>query len=309
MKKLLPSLVVILLAGSFLFGQSQIPSPVADSTSQPSMKKEVKALMAVIPADYDVAVFMNLRTILEDPNLKEALTRSGALLDLDLVVGSFEEQVDTLILAWAFGVGDRLWVLKGSLDTEELINSLKAQGAVVESESESYGAFGIWKVDTKFSTLTLNLTITPLNDSTVIFARRDFPSEGLGGVDAVRAALDTVKGSRPGFLSDESLKRLFESAPLGFHMMVYRHCDIDDCEGFVVSHTKEGEDLVFNMILGFSDPVIAQGILSGLKEEMLTQGNMNPSDILEATVVGSKVRLRVKGDVNKVNFMSAQVPR
>ena len=60
------------------------PSSVANSTSQPSMKKEIKDLMAVIPADYDVAVFMNLRTILEDPNLKEALIRSGALLDLDL---------------------------------------------------------------------------------------------------------------------------------------------------------------------------------------------------------------------------------
>ena len=67
-----------------------IPSPVADSTSQPSMKKEVKDLIAVIPADYDVAVFMNVRTILEDPNLKEVLTRSGALRDLDLVVGSSE---------------------------------------------------------------------------------------------------------------------------------------------------------------------------------------------------------------------------
>ena len=192
------------------------------------------------------------------------------------------------------------------MDTEELINSLKAKAAV--TETESYGAFEIWKVDAKFSTLTQKLTITGVDDSTVIYAR-GFPAEGQGGADAVRAALDTLNGSRPGFLSDEALKQLFESAPLGFHMMVYRHCDIDDCVGFVVSHTKEGDNLVFNMILGISDPKVAQGVLSGLKEEMLTQGNINPSDILEATVVGSKVRLRVKADVNKVDFMSAQVPQ
>jgi hypothetical protein len=281
------------------------PSPVAESTSQPGMSSEVDDLMALVPADYDVAVFVDLRSVLADPNLTGALDRSGVLGDLGRMLG-FPEGVDALVLAWAFGLGDRLWVLRGALDTEELVNSLKAGGAVVELES--YGAFEIWKVETRFTSLTQKLTIVDLEGSTVLYAQ-SIGAEGLSGADSVKAVVDTAKGSKPGILSDDALEQLFESAPLGFHMMVNRTCDIDDCAGFVVSHTAEGEGLVFNMVLGLSDPVTAQGLISGLTEEMLTQGNIDPSDILEATAVGGRVRLRVKADANKISFMSAEVPQ
>ena len=249
----------------------------------------------MVPIDYDTVLFMDLSFILEDPSLKEAFERQGILDALGPAAGPIQEQVDALVLAQR-GAG-ALGVLRGSLDAESLINSLKAPNA--EVESESYAGFEILKVVLTFPFFTLDIPVSFLNDTTAIFAVSFSPESP--SIDAVKAALDTVEGSKPGYLSDPPVKQLIGSVPQGFSMVVTRNCGPPDgpegCEGSAISQVKEGENVISHMVFGFSSPAMARAARPAIKEEIL-KDLREPLELLEVAQEGNLVRVRGRGDIS-----------
>ena len=122
----------------------------------------------------------------------------------------------------ATGVVSVMGVLRGPLDASELISALTAPNS--EVEAEQYGQFQILKMDAQFPLLTIPLGVTLVDETTVVFAASFSPQ--VSSVDTLKAALDTLLGLEPPFLSDPVLGRLFESTPDGFGVMVSRDCSL-----------------------------------------------------------------------------------
>ena len=99
----------------------------------------VSDLLAMVPAEYDTALYIDLANILQDSTLTDTLERIGVIAVLGPAAGPIQEQVDSMVLAQ---VGSRaLGVLSGQLDGQRLVDSLKSPNS--EVESEVYGAFEI----------------------------------------------------------------------------------------------------------------------------------------------------------------------
>ena len=257
----------------------------------------IAELLAVLPADYDSVTFLDIGSMLGDPELKEALERQGVLATLGPVTGLVKERVDAMVLApYESGA---LVVLRGPLDAEALIDSLKAPDS--EVESERYGGFDIFHLTVQYSFFSLSVPIAILNDTTAVFAISF--SAANPGVDAVKAALDAVGGSQPNLLSDPALDQLVNAVGPGFSVVVNRGCDAssawEGCTGVAISQMKEGEYVISHEVVGFTGAELAEAALPAIREQTL--GDVRePSELLEVTQEGNLVRVRVKGDISTV---------
>jgi len=270
--------------------------------------EEVKDLLAAIPADHDVVAFIDIKAVLQDPDVKEALEQEGVLDALGPAAGRIQQEVNTLVMA----IGDTglLGLLRGPLDVRDLLNSLKPQGANIESES--YGAFEILKLDVEFPLLTLKVAASLLDDTTAVFALGFSPESP--SVDLVKAALDTVGGSKPSFLSDPAARQLVESVPQGLITVVARNCDflggladqsIAGCTGLAMSAAKEGEDGVINGIMGFESPLVALVAAAIIKEEVAKQTEEIPEFLKTTEITQEGNLVRLKGTVDIREALSA----
>ena len=278
------------------------PEPTATSTpgaaaalaAQPGRQGVVKGLLAPIPADYDTVIFVDLKFILEDPDLREALEEQGVFAFLGSAADPIQEQGDVVVLA--SGGGGVLGVTRGPLNAEEFINALKAPGS--EVESESYGAFEILKVEVEIF-LRFSLAISLLDDTTAVFGISFSPATP--SVDLVKAALDTVDGSTPGFLSDPAVEQLVDSIPQGFSMVISRKCGspdvVEGCTGSAISHIKRGAGVVSNEVFGFSTPEMAEAALPAIEEEV-SNDFKEPLALLGITQEGNLIRVLGSGDIS-----------
>ena len=184
----------------------------------------------MVPADYESAVFADVRALLADPVLREAFEEQGTLAAFGPAAETIEQQVDALVVAQ----GDRgvLGILRGPLDIEAIVARLTTSAADVESEN--YGGYEIRRLDVETAFFTISLGISPLDDITAFFAISFSPDNP--SADVVKGALDTVGGQSPGYLSDPLARQLFEGVPRGFAMLIARDCSLfvgefEGCKG------------------------------------------------------------------------------
>ena len=256
----------------------------------------VAELFAMVPADYESAVFADVRVLLADPVLREAFEEQGTLAAFGPAAETIEQQVDAVVVAQ----GDRgvLRILRGPLDIEAIVARLTTSAADVESEN--YGGYEIRRLDVE----TAFFTISPLDDITAFFVISFSPDNP--SADVVKGALDTVGGQSPGYLSDPLARQLFEGVPRGFAMLIARDCSLfvgefEGCKGYAVSATIEEERGVINGVLGFTTPALAELALSGIRAAV-EEDSKDVPEILEATKVtleGDVVRLRTIASVNE----------
>ena len=242
-------------------------------------------------------VFLDVGTMLRDHSLKEALERQGVLALLGPSAGQILQQVDALGLAEDSSAV--LVVLRGSLDAESIINTLRAPES--EVGSESYGAFEILKVKVAVPFFTLTVPITLLDSSTAIYAIS--LSSKRPSIEVVKVTLDAVEGSEPGFLLDPAINQLFRAVPQGFAMTFARDCSIfgeyEGCTGLAMSVMKDGSDGVIELVRGFTSPELAQAALPAIREQVLKTGApaTHPKAV-EVILEGDVVRSRARLDIN-----------
>ena len=235
-------------------------------------QKLVRDLMAPVPAEFETAVFMDTRAVLQDPGLRDALEQQGLLGILGPAAGPVQEQGGALVLA--MGGPGAFGVLKGALDIPRFTEALKAPNT--EVESEVYGEFEILKVSVKFGIFALTLPISVLDDTTAIFAVSLSPTRP--GVDVVKAGLDTAQGSAPGFVDDPALARLLRRVHPGFAVVVSRNCDLPGdfpgCTGFAMSAARDDEGAAIDIAIEFAVTAEAEdaaySLRDGLSEGPLT---------------------------------------
>ena len=254
----------------------------------------------MVPVDYESAVFADVRALLANPILREAFEEQGTLAAFGPAAETIEQQVDAVILAQ----GDRgvLGILRGPVDIEAIIARLTAPGADVETEQ--YGVYEIRRLDVETAFFTISLAISPLDDTTALFAISFSPDSP--SIDVVKGALDTVGGQSPGYLSDPLARQLFEGIPRGFAMLIARDCSLfvgefEGCNGYAVSSTIEEEKGVITGVLGFTTPALAQLALPGI-QAAVAEDAKDVSEVLGATKVtleGNIVRLRTIVSINE----------
>ena len=256
-------------------------------------------MLSLVPADHGGGIYLDIRSILGDPVLKEALERQGVLAVLGPIRAPLEERADGLVLAQRGGVA--LGILRGPLDAEELIDTIKAPGSVVEPED--YGGFEIQTVQVVVPFLSLIIPISLRDDTTAIFAISLNPENP--GINSVKAALDTVEGSNPGLLSDPAVNQLVEAIPWGFATFAANDCGrvgrLEGCTGLAISAVKAGEDGVIHWAFGFSDPELARGAFQTIaaRVEGLAGPSVSFKDI-ESSLEANIIRLRATVDISDV---------
>ena len=240
------------------------PVPATPSGTPTAEQKLVRDLMASVPAEFETAVFMDIRAVLQDPSLRDALEQQGLLGILGPAAGPVREQGGALVLA--MGGPGAFGVLRGALDISRFTEALKAPNT--EVESEVYGEFEILKVSIKFGIFALTLPISALDDTTAIFAVSLSPQRP--GVDVVKAGLDTAQGSAPGFVDDPALARLLRRVQPGFAVVVSRNCDLPGdfpgCTGFAMSAARDDEGAAIDLALEFAVTAEAEDAANSLRE-------------------------------------------
>lgn len=239
----------------------KLTSEVTEESSRATgdqVAQEIRELLAIVPADYGAVTYLEINTLLQDPDLEEAARKQGVLAALGPLAGRLQDQVDAGVLAE--GDAGLLGVLVGPLDVEGFVNFVKAQG--VKVGSASHGRFPIWTVDVKLPILTLDLSIGVLDDTTGILTV-SFSDDTLS-IDTLKSALDQVDAGTPGFGSDPAVLELLGNIPQGVVMRVAMDCSpfkYEGCVGVAQSALKDGEELVINWILAFESPTMAQTAL------------------------------------------------
>ena len=255
--------------------------------------RAIEELLAVVPAEYESVLVLDLEAVLADPGLREALEREGVLAALGPAAGPIEEQVDTLALATG-GVGV-LGVVQGRLDVQGFIEALKPPES--EVSTESYRQFEILQVDLEFI-ITLKLAISLLDRRTAVFAI-SFSSE-VPSADLVKAALDAVDETAATYLSHPVMDQLLDGLPQGFFTLVTRGCgsppEHEGCLGSAISQAMEDEEVVSTAIFAFSSPQHAGAALPSIKAEVSEEDSVNSFQVSQG---GSRVRLVTRGDVRE----------
>ena len=278
--------------------------PATGGTPPPAEHGVIEDLLAMVPADYDLVIFSDLKTILQDPTLKEALEKQGILTLLGPASGPIQDQADTMVIA--SGGAGVLGVLRGDLEATALLDSLKAPG--YETEPESYGQFELYKLDVDLSFLTLNLAISFVDDMTAVFSLSFSPESS--SVDVLKAALDVVNGSQPSFLSDPLVNQLVRNTPQGIATTVAKDCTpleepssqnaIVGCLGLAASSVLVGgDDVAISWTVEFSSPAAALAALPAIKEQVAKLGGgSSPSEAIEGSVDGKTVRVKALVDAS-----------
>jgi hypothetical protein len=224
-------------------------------------------LLGMVPADYSDVLLLDLKAILQDPDLKAAFEREGALAVLGPLSGPIQKQVE--LVAVAQGERGLLTVAQGPLDIPGLIASVKAAGAQVTTEA--YGPFQISIARLTLPFVTLNVAVGVFNETTAMLSLSS--GAGPASVDAVKQALDTAQGSKPAFPSDPAL---LNAVPPGISMAFGNDCAhlisvLQGCTGFALSTTRAGDKGTIQAALAFSTPeqVKAAG---PVVQELLKQG-------------------------------------
>ena len=247
----------------------------------------------MVPADYDIAVFLDIRTVSADPRLREII--EGRLDRESLGPGAalLLEQVEAVVIA----LKDRnvLGAVRGPLTKQSLINLLKAPGTDVESQS--YGASEISRVETAYPP-GIKVAMSRLDDTTLVFRAGLSPKSS--STDLVKASLDTVAGSMPGYYSVPAVKQLLEMVPQGFAVMVALDCSrfgkFTGCTALSISSKKEGEDAILHWVFQYWSPTMAQAALLALKEQAArdAQGPSKPLEPVQITREGNTVRMKAR---------------
>ena len=275
--------------------------PESAVAGETAAHRAAKELLAVVPQEYDTAIFLDIRSLLDDPTLRSAFEEQGGLAILGPLAGPLHRQLELAVIATQ-GPGV-VAILRGPLDMEELISSLKALGAGVESET--HGPFEVWKVEVSTPFFTLGLATSLLDDRTAALAvslSADNPSS-----EVLRAVLDTAQGVKDGLLADPTIEQLVDSTLPGFAMLVARDCSTfvghqEGCTGFAMSTTVEGTDGIINGVLRFDSPATAEAALRAIREADAEESG-EASGLLEGTEVsveGNVVRLTSRTDIDEV---------
>ena len=261
------------------------------------MTQELRGLLAVVPAGYGAATYMDINALLQDPSLEEEARKQGVLAALGPLASRLQAQVQAGVLAE--GDTGLLGVLMGPLDVEGFVNFIKAQG--VEIGSESHGTFSIWTVDVKLPILSLDLSISVLDDTTGIFTisfSDDTPS-----IAMLKSALDGISAGTPGLVSDPAMNELLGKVPPGIVMRIAGDCSpiaIQGCKGAATSATRQGEDLVIDWVLSFENGAMAQEAMPAVEDfaaELLDQAT-EALKSAEVSQEGNIVRIIARGAIS-----------
>ena len=230
--------------------------------------------------------------------MTDTLERIGVMAVLGPAAGPIQEQVETMVLAQ---VGSRaLGILRGHLDGQRLLNSLKSRDS--EVESEIYGAFEILRIGVQVPFLTLTVALSFVDDNTAIFGFTLSPQRS--SIDIVKGALDTMEGSEPGFLTSSAIGDAITAVPPGFAMGVTNDCSFfgqyDGCIGMVLSAEKEAEDGIVHAVLEFESPEQAEAALMNIRE-----GVANPDFVKSAEIIQSSLEETTVTIVIRVNLDEA----
>ena len=149
-------------------------------------------------------------------------------------------------------------ILRGALDRQKLVDSLTAPESQVESES--YGALEILKLRITLPFLTLKVPVAFLDETTGVFAISLSPEHSSEA--ELKAVLDHVGESKPGFLADTAILELFQRIPTGVAMVVDVGCQAlgryEGCQRTATSAVPEADYGVVHWVFEFSTSEAAQ---------------------------------------------------
>ena len=277
----------------------------ADTVALEAAKVTFEELLELVPSVYESVSFLDVRFMLEDPVLKEALEEEQPLAILGPAQGPIQQQADAVLAA--LGGSSVLGILRGTLDVETLIGQVNAPGFAVETES--YEGFDIGRLEVDLGFISVDVAIAALDDATAIFAIA-FSSESSSS-DVVKGGLDTASGAEPGILSRPAVGTLANALPPGFAALLAVDCSlffeeigesIQGCAGFAMSVSREGPDGIVNGVLAFETADQALAAVASIEAQVAAGDDTDP-DVLEPTEVtidGNLIRLLTKVKVTAV---------
>ena len=289
------------------------PTPAPTSTPRPTpqlvTRDSVIGLMDMVPAEYNTVIFADIRAILQDAGLRQALDDLGLLAALGPAGDAIQSQADVLVLARR---GSRaLGILRGPLDRQKLVDSLTDPQS--EVESESYGAFEILKLRISLPFFTMIVPIAFLDETTGVFAISLSPEHSSEA--ELKAVLDHVGESKPGFLADTAILELFQRIPTGVAMVVDSGCQAlgryEGCQRTAASAVPEADYGVVHWVFEFSTSEAAQAALPTIRQGISgLQGPLSAERVIEGSQRGNTVEIRSTVDISEAlsGAIGAAVP-
>ena len=285
------------------------PTPTPTSTPEPTPTREpasiddraIRDLLAGIPADYDPVLILDVRSIVNDPVLFDALEEVDILSALGPAAGAVLES--TGVFAYALSDTAVLITLRGSTSVEDLVAAIRGDDEA-GVEPESYRNFQIWGFDVEFF-ITVKMAASEIADDTIALVIT-LPPTTVSSVDSLKAVLDSIATSEPGFASDPVIEAMLESLPQGIVMIATKDCAsfgqlpsraADLCGGLAFSVTQEVEDIVVSGVLSFSAIPTAILAVPIIKEEIIRVGSaFEFLKDAEVSRKGNLVLIKASGD-------------
>ena len=269
------------------------PEPTPTPEPAPIDAQAVGDLLAGIPAGYDPVLILDVRSIVNNPVLFDALEEEDILSALGPAAGAVLESTD----AFAYALGDTavLLTLRGPTSVEDLVAAIRGTDEAGVAP-ESYRDFQIWGFDVEFF-ITVKMAASAIADDTIALVI-SLPPTTVSSVDALKIVLDNVATSEPGFASDPVIESMLESLPQGIVMVATKDCAsfgqltsqaADLCGGLAFSVTQEAKDIVLWGVLSFSGAPTAILAVPIVKEEIVRVGSA--FEFLKDTEVSRKGNL------------------
>ncbi|PKB80060.1 MAG: hypothetical protein BZY88_10110 [SAR202 cluster bacterium Io17-Chloro-G9] len=238
------------------FATAEVPA------ADPELLANLKELMALVPQEYGSAVYLNLKSLREDPALGGSITPEALGLDSalpSLVAGL----VDELVIAAEFGSRRVISGFRGPFDLEQALLLAGSFGVqVLGGGAEEYGRHKVWTLDVQ----GVSLAMGSADATTGVAGAHQDPS--VPPTSLVKQALDAFDGQTTMLLDSTDATSLIESVPSGFAAVIIADCaglallaeteGIFGCTGAAVSASVFGEsEVAIHALVGFTEDALA----------------------------------------------------
>ena len=286
-KLLLFLLVVVALAGCSQTAPGSTPVPTATPTPiptatpapepnlpikledgllpvpDPDRLAKLTRLLSLAPAEFETAVFVDIRAIEASPLLESEFNLEE--LGLPAIVSStVTNLLDGMGAVEGSGGEESLAVLDGPIDIESLFQLAGGFGfALGVPEPEAYRDHRVWNIDI----LGLILAVGEADATTVVLSSGSTSGKA-SYIDLVKGSLDSFDGVAPNWLDDPVNNKLLKRLPSGFVTTLLAGCadlvqlavviDLPGCAGAAVTVESLGADgVVLYGLVAFEDEVLA----------------------------------------------------